>query len=609
MVVATVDDEGRPVTRSVLCKSVDETGITFYTNYDSAKGEELAGDAVRVGDVPLVRARPAGARARPGHQGRPPRRPPTTGPSARAARSWARGRRTSRSPIASRAALLDQLADVTARFADSRERPGAAELGRLPDRPRGRRVLAGPGEPGAQPDSGDAGGPHRAAPAVSGGPCGSSPTPHRCGRRDFRRLWLAGHRHGHRREPDHLRGPGAAVRADPELRLRRAVRCVRTRAAGGVRAVGRRVGRRDGPAHAADHRVVRAGGGVGAAVAAGRAGAEQRLGGAVPAVGAAGVLRDQLSRPASAAIPRMLPGEQLPAANSLNMTVMQFGAIVGPLLAGRDAALGRSVDAVSDRRDHVHRADLGDGPACADAAHARRRTAGHPGGALRAVLDGFRYLAGNTVVLMSFVVDLIAMIFGMPRALFPQMAHESFGGPVEGGTTMALLAAAMSVGAVAGGVFSGWLPRVRRQGLAVVVAIVVWGVAMVGFGVARRVGATARPGRCSGSRWCSWRLAARPTWCRRRSGRRSCSRRPPTTFAAGCRGCSPWSSRAAAAGRRRARRRRGRRRHHRGRGRRRGAGRGRGGRRRTAGARVRAVPGRHRRDEQISGHTPDDDKV
>jgi MFS family permease len=101
-----------------------------------------------------------------------------------------------------------------------------------------------------------------------------------------------------------------------------------------------------------------------------------------------------------------------------------------------------------------------------------------------AVLDGFRHLAGSRVVLMSFVVDLIAMIFGMPRALFPQMAHESFGGPIEGGTTMALLAAAMSVGAVAGGLFSGWLPRVRRQGLAVVASIVVWGLAMVGFGVA-----------------------------------------------------------------------------------------------------------------------------
>ena len=57
-------------------------------------------------------------------------------------------------PIASRAALLEQLADVTERFADLDDGAGAAELGRLPDRARGRRVLAGPGEPGAQQDSG-----------------------------------------------------------------------------------------------------------------------------------------------------------------------------------------------------------------------------------------------------------------------------------------------------------------------------------------------------------------------------------------------------------------------------------------------------------------------
>ena len=100
------------------------------------------------------------------------------------------------------------------------------------------------------------------------------------------------------------------------------------------------------------------------------------------------------------------------------------------------------------------------------------------------MFEGFRYLAGNRVVLMSFVVDIIAMVCGMPRALFPQMAHESFGGPVDGGTTMALLAAAISAGAVCGGVFSGWFPRIRRQGLAVVTAIVVWGVAIIGFGLA-----------------------------------------------------------------------------------------------------------------------------
>ncbi|MBN3510427.1 MFS transporter [Mycolicibacterium septicum] len=184
----------------------------------------------------------------------------------------------------------------------------------------------------------------------------------------------------------------------------------------------------------------------------------------------------------SAAIPRMLPGEQLPAANSLNMTVMQFGAIVGPLMAGFllnwvDLSTLYLIDAVTCLAPIWATFRLAPMPPASTEEGASRW-------GLTAVLDGFRYLAGNRVVLMSFVVDLVAMIFGMPRALFPQMAHESFGGPVSGGTAMALLAAAMSAGAVAGGVFSGWLPRIRRQGLAVVLAIVVWGVAMVGFGIA-----------------------------------------------------------------------------------------------------------------------------
>jgi MFS family permease len=187
----------------------------------------------------------------------------------------------------------------------------------------------------------------------------------------------------------------------------------------------------------------------------------------------------------SAAIPRMLPSDQLPAANSLNMTVMQFGAIIGPLLAGLllnwvDLSTLYLIDTITTIAPIWATFRLAPMPTLEQCAASDRR--GRWG--VAAVLDGFRYLAGNTVVLMSFVVDLVAMILGMPRALFPQIAHQSFGGPVAGGTTMALLAAAMSAGAVAGGVFSGWLPRVRRQGLAVFVAIVVWGLAMVGFGVA-----------------------------------------------------------------------------------------------------------------------------
>jgi hypothetical protein len=183
----------------------------------------------------------------------------------------------------------------------------------------------------------------------------------------------------------------------------------------------------------------------------------------------------------SAAIPRMVAGGDLPAANSLNMTVMQFGAIVGPLLAGLllgwvDLPTLYLIDAATCIFPIWATFRLTPMPPTGSTESSRFGVA--------AVLDGFRYLAGNTVVLMSFVVDLIAMVLGMPRALFPQIAAADFGGPVDGGTTMALLAAAMSVGAVAGGVFSGWLPRISRQGLAIVVSIVVWGAAMAGFGLA-----------------------------------------------------------------------------------------------------------------------------
>jgi MFS family permease len=181
----------------------------------------------------------------------------------------------------------------------------------------------------------------------------------------------------------------------------------------------------------------------------------------------------------SAILPRLLPDEQLPAANSLNMTVMMAGAIAGPLVGGAlIPVIGFSwlylVDTVTlfaTLSAVVRLPRL-----------AVEGAAGTPG--LRAVADGLRYLSGHPVLLMSFVVDLIAMIFGMPRALFPEVAHVDFGGPAEGGLAFALLFAAIPIGSVIGGVLSGWVSRVERQGLAVVVAIVVWGLAITGFGLA-----------------------------------------------------------------------------------------------------------------------------
>jgi MFS family permease len=182
----------------------------------------------------------------------------------------------------------------------------------------------------------------------------------------------------------------------------------------------------------------------------------------------------------SAVLPKLLPLELLPAANSLNMTVMQAGAIAGPLAAGvlipvvglewlylvDTLTLFATLSAVV-RLPRLPVLDV---------------HTGAPG--LRAVVDGFAYLRKQPVLLMSFVVDIIAMVFGMPRALFPEIADVDFGGPSEGGLVFALLFAAIPTGAVIGGVLSGWVSRVEGHGRAVVVCILVWGLAMTGFGVA-----------------------------------------------------------------------------------------------------------------------------
>lgn len=181
----------------------------------------------------------------------------------------------------------------------------------------------------------------------------------------------------------------------------------------------------------------------------------------------------------SATIPRLLPESQLAAANSLSMTVTQFGAIAGPVLAGAlIPVIGLStlylIDAIALL---VTLWAVWRLPSLPPTGSVRRA-------GLRTVFDGFAYLATQRILLASFAVDIIAMVFGMPRALFPQIAHETFGDPATGGVALGLLFASMSAGAVLGGVFSGWIPRVRRQGLAVIVCIALWGLAMVGFGLA-----------------------------------------------------------------------------------------------------------------------------
>lgn len=182
-----------------------------------------------------------------------------------------------------------------------------------------------------------------------------------------------------------------------------------------------------------------------------------------------------------AILPRLLPAEELPAANALNMTVFSAGAIAGPLVGGAlIPILGYSWLYLIDTFTLL--ATL-----YAVWRLPRMPTESGAGGkapGLKAVLDGLRYLGAHKILLLSFVVDLIAMIFGMPRALFPEMAHVAFGGPAEGGVEFALLYAAMPIGAVLGGIFGGWVSRVHRQGAAVLWAVGVWGAAMAAVGFA-----------------------------------------------------------------------------------------------------------------------------
>jgi len=189
-----------------------------------------------------------------------------------------------------------------------------------------------------------------------------------------------------------------------------------------------------------------------------------------------------LDQPArSTFIPRLLGTEQVAAASALGQLSMNLSLTGGPLLgglliAGPGLGWAYSVDAVSF---------------AAALAAVVRLPAMRPDGAsvrpgLRATAEGLAWVRRHPVVMMTFLVDIDAMVFGMPRALFPAMAATRYGG---GGTTLGLLSAAPAVGAVVAAVLSGPLSRVGRQGRGVLVSVAVWGAAIAGFGLTGSLGA------------------------------------------------------------------------------------------------------------------------
>ncbi len=182
--------------------------------------------------------------------------------------------------------------------------------------------------------------------------------------------------------------------------------------------------------------------------------------------------------PARRAItPRLIPPEQMPAASALGFIYFNVGVVLGPLLAGAIISwaglrAAYAIDAVSFLAALYALSRLAPMPPLGDTM----------GAGWGAVVEGLRYLRSQHVLLMTFVVDLNAMIFGMPRALFPALAAGTFHG---GSRTVGLLYAAPAIGALLAAAVGGWFGRVRRQGLAVLVSVAVWGLAIVGFGLTR----------------------------------------------------------------------------------------------------------------------------
>lgn len=200
-----------------------------------------------------------------------------------------------------------------------------------------------------------------------------------------------------------------------------------------------------------------------------------------------------VNQPTRTAILRsILPIDQLASATSLNMLLMQTGAIVGPLIAGALIPLiGFGwlyfLDVVSIIPTLWAVWSL---PSIKPSGKVMKA-------GFASVVDGLKYLAGQPVLLMVMVLDLIAMIFGMPRALYPEIAEVNFGGGDAGATMLAFMYSSMAVGAVLGGVLSGWVSRISRQGVAVYWCIIAWGAAVALGGVAIVVS----PGAVSAWAW------------------------------------------------------------------------------------------------------------
>ncbi len=202
-----------------------------------------------------------------------------------------------------------------------------------------------------------------------------------------------------------------------------------------------------------------------------------------------------VNRPArTAVIPRMLPAELLPAANALSSLSMGVSLAAGPMLAGVlvDVAgygWAYSVESVVMIASMGMLATL---PQLLPEGEARRA-------GVRSVLEGLTYLRSQPTLGMTFGADLFAMVLAMPRVLFPAIGASIIGG---GATTVGILLAGIAAGTLAGGLFSGRLGQINKQGRAIVISVACWGIFVAGFGLI--VYLSPGPGPGGAANWALW---------------------------------------------------------------------------------------------------------
>lgn len=182
-----------------------------------------------------------------------------------------------------------------------------------------------------------------------------------------------------------------------------------------------------------------------------------------------------MQRPAlDALLPRLVEKHELAAASALNSLRGTAGMILGPALGGiMIAALGLPITYA------VEIAGFGFSLLTLWLMNAVPPPTNAEPPSLRRIGEGLRYARSRQELIGTYAVDMVAMFFGMPQALFPAIAEH-----LGGATTLGLLFAAPAVGSLVATATSGWTNRIHRHGLAVILAASVWGVAVIGFGLA-----------------------------------------------------------------------------------------------------------------------------